>query len=298
MKRYYAAAGALLLGTSTLAWAGDADKSMVEPVEVTHEARTGMDWDKSAWTDKSAFATASDAKLEMAALDKDLEKFATDDSDAKLQTVSADDLSDAKLQTAALGSWSDDKVDAASKVDTAWTDSEAKVETAAFDKADAAMGGPVEQGGNVTTAELTPRPTADNYPPCAPGPGDDRCIQLYEPGVRTALASWNRPTGGLADHQATTAMGGPYEPVVADTTDSMELAMNGDGVVDASVGETGDGELQTVAVEPEPAVAGHADYQGVGGPVEAQSGYPPCSPGPGDDRCIQLYESGVTGVGN
>ena len=45
-------------------------------------------------------------------------------------------------------------------------------------------------------------------------------------------------------------------------------------------------------------VASHSDHQGVGGPVEAQSGYPPCSPGPGDDRCIQLYEAGVTGAGN
>ena len=47
-------------------------------------------------------------------------------------------------------------------------------------------------------ADLAPRPAASNYPPCGPGPGDDNCIQLYEPGVRTALASWNQPTGGLA----------------------------------------------------------------------------------------------------
>jgi hypothetical protein len=41
--------------------------------------------------------------------------------------------------------------------------------------------------------------------------------------------------------------------------------------------------------------------QGVGGPLEevtttrATTNYPPCRPGPGDDRCIQLYERGVTG---
>jgi len=28
-------------------------------------------------------------------------------------------------------------------------------------------------------------------------------------------------------------------------------------------------------------------------PVRAATDYPPCSPGPGDDRCIQLYERGV-----
>ena len=38
-------------------------------------------------------------------------------------------------------------------------------------------------------------------------------------------------------------------------------------------------------------------YQGMGGPI-AETGYPPCAPGPGDDRCIQLYEPGVTGAGN
>lgn len=39
-------------------------------------------------------------------------------------------------------------------------------------------------------------------------------------------------------------------------------------------------------------------YEGVGGPVEERTGYPPCAPDPADDNCIQLYESGVTGSGN
>ncbi|MGZ8997938.1 MAG: hypothetical protein ACXW2T_03680 [Allosphingosinicella sp.] len=46
-----------------------------------------------------------------------------------------------------------------------------------------AMGGPIE-GAN--TVDLTPRPATDNYPPCDPGPGDDRCIQSYEAGVIAA----------------------------------------------------------------------------------------------------------------
>ena len=70
------------------------------------------------------------------------------------------------------------------------------------------VGGPED----TVASDLTPRPAAHNYPPCDPGPGDDNCIQLYEPGVRTALASWNAPTGGL-DSGTATAMGGPYEPV-------------------------------------------------------------------------------------
>jgi hypothetical protein len=150
------------------------------------------------------------------------------------------------------------------------------------------VGGPLEETGSVS---LAPRPAATNYPPCDPGPGDDRCIQLYEPGVRAQLASWNQSSGGLADGSVTDAMGGPYEPLDGSTNDS-ELAMNGDGVVDTSYGETADDGSAGVEL------AHHSEFAGVGGPIEAQSGYPPCSPGPGDDSCIQLYEPGVTGAGN
>lgn len=151
-----------------------------------------------------------------------------------------------------------------------------------------------------SAAATTPQPAAANYPPCSPGPGDDHCIQLYERGVRAQLASWDRPTGGLADNSATTAMGGPYEPVDTslagelggpDTATGMGgpeepvLAMNGDGAVDAVLGETATDE------------GAAATYAGVGGPLEEvdATSYPPCRPGPGDDRCIQLYERGVTG---
>jgi hypothetical protein len=139
-----------------------------------------------------------------------------------------------------------------------------------------------------TLAETAPQPAAASYPPCRPGPGDDHCIQLYEPGVRAALASWNPPADTTlaaelgaptapGDASAYTGMGGPEEEV---------LAMNGDGAVDAALGET--------AVDEGADAAG---YTGVGGPLEevATTDYPPCSPGPGDDRCIQLYERGVTG---
>jgi len=57
------------------------------------------------------------------------------------------------------------------------------------------------------------------YRPCRPGPGDDRCIQLYERGVRAAYASWQRratePSRRLARNEAEPrriAMGGPDEP--------------------------------------------------------------------------------------
>lgn len=74
-------------------------------------------------------------------------------------------------------------------------------------------GGPYEPV-EVAAADLAPRPAAQNYPACRPGPGDDHCIQLYEPGVEQRLASWDRPTGGFAGASDTqVAMGGPYEPL-------------------------------------------------------------------------------------
>jgi hypothetical protein len=149
-------------------------------------------------------------------------------------------------------------------------------------------------------AETTPQPAAGNYPPCSPGPGDDHCIQLYERGVRAQLANWDRPTGTLADNSATDGMGGPYEPVDTSLAGEMGgttftgmggpeeplLAMNGDGAVDAAIGEA-----------PADEGVGATSYTGMGGPLEevATTDYPPCRPGPGDDRCIQLYERGVTG---
>ena len=44
-----------------------------------------------------------------------------------------------------------------------------------------AVGGPFEPA--MTRSAMPARAAAD-YPPCSPGPGDDRCIQLYERGVR------------------------------------------------------------------------------------------------------------------
>jgi hypothetical protein len=69
-----------------------------------------------------------------------------------------------------------------------------------------------DQPVQMAAADLTPRPAAQNYPACRPGPGDDHCIQLYEPGVEQRLAAWQQPTGGFAGAGDTqVAMGGPYE---------------------------------------------------------------------------------------
>jgi hypothetical protein len=174
MKRMYLAAGALLLGSSAIAWAADTDKSAMvvkaaavgaEMAKFTPATAKATSWDESSWAgEKAVLASKSDtgdAKLQLASLDKDLEPIAV----AEAKTTS----------------W-------AAKPDDGTT----------------GMGGPEEE---VTTTSLTPRLATENYPPCNPGPGDDRCIQLYEPGVRAQLASWNHATGGLAENSVTTAMG-------------------------------------------------------------------------------------------
>ncbi len=132
---------------------------------------------------------------------------------------------------------------------------------------------------------ISSTPAAAAYPPCRPGAGDDHCIQLYEPGVRAQLAGWNRSASG-----ADSAMGGPYEPVDTILAGEMggtgggatTLAMNGDGAIDPALGETADA-----------AAPAGAEYTGTGGPLE-EVDYPPCSRTV-TDRCIQLYERGVTG---
>jgi len=257
MKRtYIAAASLLLLGTSALAWTPTS-----EPV-----------------------AQAKDPVVFAKSESKDFKDVKVAKADAAIWSTQ-----EAQLQPASLQTWDQPDPDAADP-------DLGLAEDPGMTDAVTGMGGPdetldVAADSAVTTdtaattlasADSTPRPAAHNYPPCDPGPGDDNCIQLYEPGVHMALASWNQPTGGLLDDQATTAMGGPYEPVDGPS----EVAMNGDGLVDPALGET-------AALEG----AQTTDYAGVGGPI-AETGYPPCSPGPGDDRCIQLYERGVTGAGN
>ena len=58
-------------------------------------------------------------------------------------------------------------------------------------------------------AEAVPA-TPITYQPCRPGPGDDRCIQLYERGVRASYAGWLR-RHGVEAAPVQVAMGGPDE---------------------------------------------------------------------------------------
>jgi hypothetical protein len=289
MQKIYVAAGALLLGTSVLAYAADKEAAPLGEsiAETTVQSIDAAKPDPiEAYADTKGAASQSDASLALAPSGEPMSKSALGEPvSAKLETGAYAESSDAIAQS---------KLALAS----------AKMDPAVPVQSQAAVGGPFEEANATNVASLAPRPAAQNYPACEPGPGDDSCIQLYETGVRTQLASWDAPTGGFADESAT-AMGGPFEPVDGHADASAKLdgdsAMN-DRMIDTSVAEPQGVPLGYAAPEgarldaAEPAI--DASHQGVGGPVVSQSGYPPCEPGAGDDRCIQLYERGVTGDGN
>jgi hypothetical protein len=297
MKQVYLGAAALLLGTSALALA-----KSPEP----------------AFADKDAKATAIGAKAFDLAKSK-VEVAKPDAEAAKPLALSAAAKDDVKIEPAAATWWSDDMATSKApkpgmKIESAVSELSANDEAVLLAKkgegdpdldlavkpdevqpeqVGTGMGGPLEEVDTaaVSPADLTPRPATHNYPPCSPGPGDDNCIQLYERGVSAQLASWTPA--------AETGVGGPYEPVDESVDTSTEITMAGDGKVDGALGEVISDE--TLAASAQGTGAGAGAYTGMGGPLEevtpvkASSDYPPCRPGPGDDRCIQLYERGISG---
>lgn len=281
MKKFLVTAAALTLGTSALAWA-PADKAQWSGgSDAATESKAAWSGGKAGW---SARTDKSVGKTENAALAA-YESAKTASGAMKATMASLGDKGLAKLG------------DASVKMAAAETKSadQAKVLTASWDGAKhGGMGGPEE--------------AVESYPPCDPGRGDDRCIQLYERGVATALAQWK--SGADAD----AAMGGPFEPAPATGKEQADHqgpnhGSSGQGATTSH--GTGSGahanhdmakpDADTGAAgKPADAtdVTGSTTPGAIGGPVEARTGYPPCRPGRGDDRCIQLYERGVTGRDN
>lgn len=147
---------------------------------------------------------------------------------------------------------------------------------------------PVETA-TIAPLDTSPRPASANYPPCHRGGGDDNCIQLYERGVRTALNDWAQPTGGLAGRGAA-----PVQTAMTDRSEASEVLATPDATTPVTTADA------TSAMAAAAATSGTdlSQYQGMGGPEDdVQTGYPPCSRTV-TDRCIQLYERGVTGRGN
>ncbi|MBX3561412.1 MAG: hypothetical protein KF780_06320 [Sphingomonas sp.] len=242
MKAYYIGAAALLLGTSALA--GKMAIDVADPAFDAKPVAAGWSEGFGPVIDKGMAPTSEPLAYTGKGMD---DSWAAADPPAQL------DPADPVLTDDPAGTGAPvDTLDAT----TAYGEA-APVQTAALD--------------------LTPRPATHNYPACEPGPGDDSCIQLYEPGVEIALASWTGETGGFAGESTAFAMGGPDEAEEIGHEAPIETAM-----VDTA----------------DPAMpADEQAYEGMGGPI-AETGYPPCSGAASDDRCIQLYERGVTGEGN
>ena len=147
------------------AYAPDKGDPMLKPAMATTYDPKAEATDPAYTADDWAAAAAYKAAREGTMGDAKVDKTA----DAKLTDATADDMATVEPATMVTG-FSDAGADSAARVET--------IDTA--------------------SADLAPRAAAQNYPACRPGPGDDHCIQLYEPGVRAELASWTQPTGGFA----------------------------------------------------------------------------------------------------
>ncbi|HEX9931917.1 MAG TPA: hypothetical protein VGB08_03665 [Allosphingosinicella sp.] len=320
MKKLVMTAAALTLGTSALAWA-PAEEAHLAALEL---ARTDWSAEKSPLA-FSAFDKGA-MKAESAALEASwspgkgdelgMKSLAKWSGDANLQTAGS---SEAKVSTDGGMTFADSDIkakDAVDDIESASAETGAKVSTdggMTFAEADIKskddVGGiQTASAGSVDTAAAKdgtasgmggPLETAMGWPACEPGRGDDRCIQLYERGVLPALAAWKG-----ADENV--AMGGPFEQASAGAkpapTEGQATDSHAGHDMSADAGaktETPDSPpVGDAADDPAKGTPATTTPGAIGGPIEQRSGYPPCRPGRGDDRCIQLYERGVTGRQN
>ena len=105
-----------------------------------------------------------------------------------------------------------------------------------------AMGGPLN---DPATGEAVSGADA-GYPACT-ATVTDNCIQLYERGVRGALASWTGTTGGYDANATTTntGMGGPlntFDPSDKPEDDALDVDVQPDGDLDVDGDLDGDGD--------------------------------------------------------
>jgi len=225
MKKLPIAAAALLFGTSAYAMLPSTEPTGImvqkDPYVVTPTAEPVMAGEE-AWAPQPAavdwWENEKPVAYETAATDAEFETAAATADDVKAREIAK---ADAQADAQAFADDAGPAPDAADGEPTLGPaigdDTPSPDEPTVFDTAatpvEAGTGGPYEPV-ETAAADVAPRAAAENYPACRPGPGDDRCIQLYEPGVRAELASWTQPTGGFAGSSDTqVAMGGPYEPV-------------------------------------------------------------------------------------
>jgi len=288
MTRFLVTAAALTLGTSALAWA-PAETGAPLPVNDAKFATSSKVLTDSK-LDAGTKTTAD--KIGIPTENKGMAKIATaieaDGSKAQLAAMDVDAKSDMKLDSsgaefstlAKLDDGKGQSVTAGMKPVTAeiqsasWKDVEDSAMASVDGKAETGMGGPLEEVGTKQTAAST------GYPACDPGPGDDNCIQLYEPGVLPALAAWK----GSSD----VAMGGPFEAADGDAKPAGEELAAGEAKNEAD-GDAHSGPDMTAddtVAKPEATAATGTSPSKIAGSTAATD-YPPCR-SRADDRCTQV----------
>ena len=166
----------------------------------------------------------------------------------------------------------------------------AGVHTAKLDAfGDVGMGGPFEEASLKGSAE------AGDMSAKLAGGGKTGMADAGE-GAKFQNASMDAEGKNWAGHEGMEGMEGKLAG--ADMT-AKGAVDSGKQMASGPVGtDSAAAAVDTAAVMKEPAASGAATgdgkqtYAGMGGPEEAVDSYPPCRPGPGDDRCIQLYEVG------
>ena len=309
MKKILLTAAALTLGTSAYAWTTAQEDMHTGAAKVASVDKTGIDWE----ADKGATAVKV-ASVDKAGIQWDGDKTATAATTGwtnKSMTTAAMGTYEAALASlasymaatnhhavpAAFAHWTDPTVETASVGKTP-SNAEVQIAMADFKSKDDVGGVLMASADDAYTGMGGPLEEAASYPPCDPGPGDDRCIQLYERGVPEALAAWKGADSNVG-------MGGPYEPAA----DNAKPAASAEGVsaktADTMPADSGDhgahGSMPESTMDTTPAgktgVTAATTPGAIGGPVEQRTGYPACS-ATVTDSCIQLYERGVTGQGN
>ena len=277
MKKMFLTAAALTLGTSAYAWMPMQDGGS----KMAGVDKAGIEWeaDKSAtasdWTKTPTVETA---------------KVATDDGDIQIaenEFKAKDSVDGSATALVAAGARVAEEYHA---IQMAQSDFNAK-------DTDGTMTASADTKGVASTAGMGgPYEAATEYPPCRPGPGDDRCIQLYERGVGESLAM-------AKGAEANVGAGGPFEPVAGEAPKAETSGKHVDAEQSTApmTGTDHSAHGMPATADDGTAVSGKTPDSGaapmtpgaIGGPVETRTDYPPCRPGRGDDRCIQLYERGV-----
>jgi hypothetical protein len=218
MKYMTIIAAALMFSTSALAWTPDGSAQM-KPASMDSSVKTEWTGTKAlaAYDWSGPAASMGDAKL---AMSSDADMSGTAKAMDKMQTVG--------LKTDMAWTGTETGTDKKAGTDMAWNGAKAGSDTG---WSETAMAGTASgkgkmdsgmSGGDMATNDMAawtgkgahagmggPLEEIQAYPACRPGPGDDRCIQLYETGGRKIL------TAARAGTKPNLAMGGPFEPASA-----------------------------------------------------------------------------------